>query len=364
MNETLPPAWIRPRVVSFVRSRMVIWQASGRGPARRGVAGAALALVCQLTAAAAAGQTCPTAPPPLRDLELTRFYADAKGSEVDPALAEKHKAETAPLTAFLRHVTAQADKAVKRTKPAEQLEAATCGLAWLDAWAKGGALTGKMGTAQAQSERKWDFTGAALAYLKLKPFASQQHRASIEPWLIRLAEASWQDLAQPGKKHNNHWYWLGLGIGAAAIGADNPKYWELARSIMRDAARDIAADGSLPMELARGKRALHYHAFAVMPLVALARLGAAKGEDFYAVENGALDRLAALTARGLADPAVFDALAREPQERPVKPGAGWTMLYAEARGPRLAEVAGVAPGHRWLGGNVETLDIALRKAQR
>ena len=330
---------------------------------------AALGIGATPPAPALARDACPAAPPAIRDLELTRFYADAKGSEVDPALAERHKAETAPLTLFLRHVTAQADKAWKRTKPDEQLDAAQCGLAWLDAWAKGGALTGKMTTAQAQSERKWDFTGAALAFLKLKPFASDAQRRSIAPWLIRLAEASWQDLAQPGRKHNNHWYWLGLGIGAAAIADDNPKYWELARSIMHDAARDIAADGSLPMELARGKRALHYHAFALMPLTALAALGAAKGEDFYALGNGALDRLAALTARGLADPQLFDSLAGVAQERPVKPGAGWMQFYAGARGTRLGEVADritppVAPGHRWLGGNADMLLAALQRVRR
>ena len=41
---------------------------------------------------------CPTPPPPVRDLDLTRFYADKAGSVVDPSKMEDHKAETAPLT--------------------------------------------------------------------------------------------------------------------------------------------------------------------------------------------------------------------------------------------------------------------------
>ncbi len=347
---------------------------SKAGPARLAVC---LALVAAGAVAgpavALAREACPAPPPAIRDLALTRFYADSKGSEVDPALAEKHKAETAPLTAFLRHVTSHADKAWTRTKIEDQVSAALCGLAWLEAWARGGGLLGRMDTAQAQSERKWDFTGAALAFLKLKPFATDAQRRTITPWLIKLGDAAWADLAQPGKKHNNHWYWLGLGLGAAALADDNPKYWELARSIMTDAARDIAPDGSLPMELARGSRALHYHAFALMPLVALATLAAAKGEDFYALGAdakgiGALDRLAALTARGLADPAVFDTLARVPQERPVNAGAGWAQLYTATRGARLGEGLdaarlGVKPGHRWLGGDVSVLNSALKRAQ-
>lgn len=341
---------------------MRAWNMIGRW-SRHASSAAVLVLVASVppVSPAIARETCPAAPPAIRDLTLTRFYKDAKGSQVDPGLAGKHETETAPLTAFLRHVASQADKAVKRPTPSGRLEAAQCGLAWLQAWAEAGALTGRMATPQAQSERKWDFTGAALAFLKLKPYASDAQRRVIPHWLIQLAEASWQDLAMPGKKHNNHWYWLGLGIGAAAMADDNPKYWELARSIMQDAARDIGPDGALPMEMARGQRALHYHVFALQPLIVLARLGAAKGEDFYALGGGALDRLAALTAKGLADPAVFDKLAGVPQERPVKPGAGWLQLYTLARGPRLGEVAGVKPSHRWLGGDVTLLDAALAR---
>ena len=85
---------------------------------------------------------------------------------------------------------------------------------------------------------------------------------------------------------------------------------------MQDASRDIAADGTLPLEMAREGRALYYHAFAVMPLVALAELGRSRGEDWYALGDGALHRLVAKTAEGLNDPTIFDKLAGVAQQRP------------------------------------------------
>lgn len=303
---------------------------------------------------------CAPPPPAITSLDLTRFYADAKGSLVDPDKAARHKAETAPLAVFLRHVTSEADKALRRSKTADAAVAAQCALRWLAAWAKAGALLGTMGSQQAEAERKWDFTGSALAYLKLKRFATVEQTAAIEPWLIQLADVSRDFFNDAGHKRNNHWYWLGLGLGATGLATGSERHWKEARSIMHDAARDIAADGTLPLELARGTRALHYHVFAAMPLVTLAELGRARGEDFYALGGGALDRLVDVTVRGLVAPELFDKLAGEAQERPVALGAGWLPLYQSTHQRAWAGQPALKTGHRWLGGDVLLLQAVLK----
>ncbi|MEQ1615365.1 MAG: alginate lyase family protein, partial [Hyphomicrobiaceae bacterium] len=158
---------------------------------------------------------------------------------------------------------------------------------------------------------------------------------------------------------------LGLGIAATALATDSDRHWQIARAIMADAARDIAADGTLPMEIARGGRAIHYHAFAVMPLVVLAELGRARGEDWYALGDGALHRLVDVTLRGLADPALFDRLAQVAQQRPVTHvgGAGWLQLYGARFPERLQNrpLPDTKPGHRWIGGDVTVLAATLRR---
>lgn len=324
-----------------------------------GVATCAVAIALQLGSVAGAAADCPHPPAAVRDIAVPRFYGDAEGSVVDPALAAAHKSAVAPLTDWLRHVTADADKAWKRVKPEARREAGRCAVAWLDAWARGDALLGRMETRQAEYQRKWDACGAALAWIKVRRFASPEERARVEPWLVRLADASRAFFDDGARKRNNHWYWMGLLAGATAIGTGSDRHWLMAREIMSDAARDIGADGTLAHELDRRSRALHYHAFAAMPLVVLAELAAAAGDDFYAAGGDALHRLAGLTMRGLADPAAFERLVGERQE--ARPGAGWMQLYA-ARFP--ARVRGAlpgepTPGHRWLGGDVAVLKEVL-----
>lgn len=319
-----------------------------------------LAALGALLGGAHASAACPAPPPPVVSLSLVRYYADADGTVVDRALQRANERETAPLKLFLSQITRMADTSVREDPGPRAGTSAACALRWMEAWARAGALLGRMHSKQAEHERKWDFTGLALAYVKLAPHASADQRVVIEVWLAELASASRRLFDDRAIKRNNHWYWLGLGLGGLALATGSDAHWAMARAVMEDAARDIRADGALPAELARGQRALHYHAFAVTPLIVLAELAHARGEDWYALGDGALHRLARLTLDGLANPERFDVLAASPQERPSKPGAGWIDLY-QARFPdRMGAESPKAPrAHRWLGGDVRLLMRAL-----
>lgn len=312
----------------------------------------------------AAAETCPPPPPPVRDLALPRFYADAEGSVIDPKALAAQRAAVEPLTQFLRQVTADADKALRRTSTAAATEAASCALSWIEAWARADAWLGTMSTQQAEYQRKWDLAGVALAYLKVRAFATPAQRQAIEPWLVRFADRCRAFFDDARRKRNNHWYWLGLGMAAVGLAADSDRHWQMAHVIYADAMRHIRADGSLPLELERKSRALQYHAFSLAPLVVMAELAALKGEEWYGEGQGALHRLAAFTARGLADPSHVAALAGAPQSMPANPAYGWRLLY-ETRFPgRLQALPTDVPtAHRWLGGDVRLLGAALARSR-
>lgn len=311
-----------------------------------------------LSAFDAAAQTCGPVPPPVVDIALARFYEDSAGSIVEPTRLEEHKAKTAPLLEFVGTVTWLADRAHRqRSSP---IDTFACGLTWIRGWAGSGAYLGKMDGKQAEAQRKWDLAGIALAYLKLKQFATNDDRRIIEPWLVKVADAARAHFEDKGVKRNNHWYWMGLALGAVGIAADSDKHWQQAKEIMADGARDVAPDGTLPLEMAREGRALHYHAFALMPLVTLAELGASRGEDWYALNDGALHRLVVKTAEGLIDPSIFDKLAGVAQQRPVNPGAGWIELYNQRFLGRLVKKPEQSERHRWLGGDVTVLRQVLQ----
>ena len=325
-----------------------------------GMALAASTLSAVPVAYAASG--CPAVPPAVVSLDVPRFYSDVAGTIVDPGLKAQHQQAVEPLTSFLRQVVSDADHAYSRSAPKSQAEEADCALTWLQTWAAEGAWLGTMSTKQAEYQRKWDLAGVALAYLKLRPFARPEQRQVIEPWLQRFADVARAFFDDAERKRNNHWYWLGLGEAAVGLATDSQRHFDVARGIMQDAVRDIAADGSLPEELARGQRALHYHVFALVPLVVMAELAAARSEDWYALQGGALHRLVALTAAGLNQPDIFDALAHVPQERPPNARAGWLQLYRQRFPERpLPALPQVADGHRWLGGNVAMLMLALKR---
>jgi poly(beta-D-mannuronate) lyase len=68
---------------------------------------------------------------------------------------------------------------------------------------------------------------------------------------------------------------------------------------------DISAAGTLPMEMDRGQMALHYHLYALAPLIMLAEFGEANGLDLYAERNFAIKKLIARCVAGLEDPSFF-----------------------------------------------------------
>lgn len=73
----------------------------------------------------------------------------------------------------------------------------------------------------------------------------------------------------------------------------------------REGIRDIGPDGSLAREVKRGDRALHYHTFALLPLVFAAELVQRRNIDLYRENDGAIGRLANLVIDAVEDPASF-----------------------------------------------------------
>jgi poly(beta-D-mannuronate) lyase len=120
----------------------------------------------------------------------------------------------------------------------------------------------------------------------------------------------------------------------------------------------IQPDGTLPLEMARGQRALHYHVFALAPLTSMAELGQANGLDLYNANGGALKRLVTVTASGLIDNRLFTAKANIAQDTPEKSGLHsedviwlepWLIHYPDANLSRLLHSVPLKP-FGYLGG--------------
>lgn len=316
----------------------------------------ALLSAMPLTAAHAAPATCPTPPPGQRDLDTPPYYLRPDASAEERARRARRDVIMQPFATFLTRVVTDADRWHARL----DRDAGLCAVRWLDRWARDGAWTGTMATTQAEYERKWDVAGYALAYLKVRKLASTEEHARVARWLVDLADRSLAFFERSGQERNNHWYWTGLAVGAVALAAGDARLWALARDMMADAARDVDATGMLPREVKRGPRALSYHGFSVMPIVLLAELGAARGEDWYAIDGGAVHRLVATFLSGLNDPSPFAARAGVAQEPNPGTGSGWLWLYRRRFPDRLPAGLPATPrGHRWIGGDAPILGDVL-----
>jgi poly(beta-D-mannuronate) lyase len=80
----------------------------------------------------------------------------------------------------------------------------------------------------------------------------------------------------------------------------------------------------------RGQMALHYHLYALAPLIMLAEMGEANRIDLYAENNGALHRLVKLCEAGLEDPTILEKRTGVTQVVTLPYGGsdiGWAVPY-------------------------------------
>jgi poly(beta-D-mannuronate) lyase len=291
-----------------------------------------------LTFASGAAIGCGAPPPAVIDIDANRYYMDSHNSVIDPALKARNEAATRPVDDFLKTVAGAASDFQAGGKPA----AAECGLAWLDAWAGQQAMLGKMATNQSYYTRKWALAGLSLSYARLLPAASDARRQRINAWLGKIADLTLEHAdANTGKK-NNHYYWEGLAVAAAGAVTRNERQLAWGRKVFDSAMAQVEPDGSLPLEMARAKKALSYHQFSAAPLAMLASV--------LDTRSPKLDLLVNFTLAGVADPKRFKELSGFEQE-PAGRIVAWLPVYERLVG-RPASFAGQRLWTDRLGGDL------------
>lgn len=271
-----------------------------------------------LVTGAAMAADCAAPPPAVIDIDANGYYADSKHSVIDPVLKARNVANTRPIEDYLARIADAASRF--QADPVAGNPGAKCALIWFAAWADGGAMLGKMSTQQSYYVRKWTLAGLALSYAKLRAAASAREQASIDKWLRALADATIEHADAHKGARNNHYYWEGLAVGAVGGLTGDERYLAWGRKVFDTAMAQVAADGSLPLEMARGIKALDYHAFAVTPLVMLASI--------LDLHSPKLDALAQFTIAQTKDPARIEKLTGFTQQIPGDSGMSWEAIHA------------------------------------
>ena len=199
-------------------------------------------------------------------------------------------------------------------------------------------------------------TIVAYATLRDRPDLPEATRQLIEAWLGRLVGSRLPSPADSGTRRNNHHYLRGSVDIAWGTLVGDERLFRSGIAAYRDALTDLRADGSLPLETARGARALWYQRHAIASLVVIAEIAANQGLDLYGTTvngRGLRDAIAFLVA-GIKDPgrvaayAAADAnpgVARDPAEQDLgfldrrghdRQYMAWVEIYA-ARFPDRPE---------------------------
>jgi poly(beta-D-mannuronate) lyase len=283
-------------------------------------------------------------PEPVISLSSESRYVsdDPARAEVDPDAAEAYELAVAPLRAFEREVVRHANRYV-RSQGRTPAHAARCGgMLWR--WANAGALD-EMGSDTAHFNRSAAVSALSLAWMQVRDAIDPQdeERRTIETWFERRGRSvlDYYDEKRPDQRsaRNNHRYWAGLATAGAGLAAGSQKLLDWGLGSAELGLAQVDADGALPLELSRGKRALYYHAYALGPLLMLAEIGAANGRSLDGLHGGALHRLVRFTLSAIDRPEHIAAKAGEPQEPLGRDGGAfdksdvaWLEIY-NARHP-------------------------------
>ena len=280
----------------------------------------------------AAAYSCPPLAPLPRDVVAADYYADPRHSEVDAARFAAYQAAQAPFTRVMQETARAADTFQRIGSRA----AARCVMDLLLAAARAGAMLGRVSSNQAVYLQGWTVGALALAYLKARTAGTADlgETAAIVRWLVDVAAfgVRYMDqrraLPQATDGRNNHAAWMGLAVMAVGVANNDDVMFGWGEERFRDQAAQVAADGTLPLELARGARALHYHLFAAEPMLEMAVFGEANGVDLFGVGDHALGRLIGACLLGRSESGFFARLAGVAQESTGSAAFAWAWPFA------------------------------------
>lgn len=270
---------------------------------------------------------CPTAPVLPYDIVASDYYSDSKHSVVD----EKRKAAYDEVKAQYLQVTHDAEEAADHFQQTGSTQAAACVMKVLEVQAQANAMTGSMSTNQANYMQGWTMGALAITYLKVRTAgpvalgATPEQTAAVQAWMKKVGQQV-KDYFQARREkrttdgQNNHLYWAGFTAMAVGVAVNDRALYDWGVGTYEDGVRLITPDGTLPLEIARGQRALHYHLFALAPLVTMAEIGEANGQDLYSYDHSALHLLVSRSMAGLADNRFFAEKAGAVQDTPEKGG--------------------------------------------
>lgn len=286
----------------------------------------------------------PSPAKPPQTLKFKSYYkkSDQQRAEVNKKAHKKYRSQTESLRKFENELIMMSNGYLRSGRENDAI--AQCALGWLHEWAAGDAYLGKSNT-QGEFIRQWGLAVVSSAYgqIKSSPALDKQQEKEVEAWLLKVAQEVMKDYSGSATSsvrfQNNHLYWAAWAVTATALALDDAALYRWGVGKAKYAIlTQIREDGTLPLEMGRGKKALHYHVFALTPLVLIAETAARSGEDLYELRDGILRKAAQRVFEGIKDPSTFAQQAETAQE-PVSQMSSEHFAWLEVYNSRFHDPA-------------------------
>lgn len=232
------------------------------------------------------------------------------------------------------------------TSSADRARIGPCIMRQLVVWAKADALLGNLDDNDPKGRRQAilitafgmkGFTDAYSVALQLRAPTPDQ-RMLVEGWLRKLGDAIIAEFTPPSapRPKKDQWldrnantrYWGASAVGLVASLTRDSRQLDWAMNVLHTGLAESDADGSFPIELSRGGRALHYQNFAMKALTLLVVVADANGRALSSEDERRLATAARFTADAYEKP---DLIAkRTGQDQLKKPEmADWMPLLSQ-----------------------------------
>jgi poly(beta-D-mannuronate) lyase len=293
------------------------------------------------TASAFAAEGCFAAPAPVISLGFgSRYAADSKSrSDIDEESNASVDEALKPVDKFIQDLSRDAN--VAAIDPAKRQGKAGCVFAAILVWAKADALS-DLQTMNASLAIPSRVGGIAVAYGQVRGLSPQSStdRKIIEDWLKQRAAQTknfFDTEAPKNASRNNLRAWASFAVGEIGILTRVPSLAAWSLDSNKTMILQSDSDGSLPLEMAREKYALHYQLHAISPLMtSMARLCEA-GYGTAGADFNRLRKIARFSVDSVQNPDIVAQIADAPQkfETDLKKNAGmltWLEPYKALTG--------------------------------
>jgi poly(beta-D-mannuronate) lyase len=250
---------------------------------------------------------CPVTTPPVIGLDLGSRYEDddASRSDIDEDANNAVNKALKPLDSYVRSLASLIDDEPKQGQPDIRY---ACLYRGLKSWADANALS-DLGTLNAKLAVSPRLAGISITYYQATQIVRPQpeEQAAINHWLEQRAidvKSFFSDDAPQMASHNNLRAWAGLAVGQIGVLTGNEELIRWGAESNQLVICSAESNGSLPLEMKRGDKALHYQLHAIAPLVVNAAVLNSRFKNSFAVCDGKLDRIVDFTVTAINDPTV------------------------------------------------------------